>query len=104
MAAACLHVMNLDKTTYTQHTQAMLSHINVGCGEDVTIFDLAHTITKTVGYTGEITFDASKPDGTPRKLMDSSRLNALGWKAQIGLVAGLKAAYQDFLMNYPAQN
>jgi len=97
MAAACVHVMNLDKAIYGQHTQPMLSHINVGCGEDTTIRQVAEAIGKTVGYTGEITFDPSKPDGAPRKLMDSSRLNALGWKAQVGLEAGLKAAYEYFI-------
>jgi len=104
MAAACLHVMNLDKAIYDQHTQPMLSHINVGCGEDVTIREVAEAIGKTVGYQGEITFDPSKPDGTPRKLMDSTRLNALGWQAQVGLEAGLDAAYQDFLTNYVSKN
>jgi GDP-L-fucose synthase len=101
MAAASVHVMNLPKAIYTQHTQPMLSHINVGCGEDITIGQVAEAIGKTVGYRGEIIFDPSKPDGTPRKLMDSWRLNALGWKAHIGLEDGLKAAYQDFLANYP---
>ena len=100
MAAACLHVMNLPKATYDQHTQAMLSHINVGGGYDLTIRDVAETISKTVGYQGEITFDTSKPDGTPRKLMDSSRINALGWVAQVSLQNGLKLAYEDFLKNY----
>jgi GDP-L-fucose synthase len=104
MAAACLHVMNLDKATYEQHTQPMLSHINVGCGEDVTIREVAEAIGKTVGYQGEITFDTTKPDGTPRKLMDSVRLNALGWKAQVRLQDGLAAAYQDFLTNYVDNN
>jgi GDP-L-fucose synthase len=104
MAAACVHVMNLDKAIYDQHTQPMLSHINVGCGEDVTIREVAEAIGKTVGYQGEIIFDTSKPDGTPRKLMDSSRLNALGWKAQVGLQTGLAAAYQDFLTNYVSKN
>ena len=104
MAAACLHVMNLDKTTYEQHTQPMLSHINVGCGEDVTIREVAEAIGKTVGYQGEITFDTTKPDGTPRKLMDSSRLNVLGWQAQVRLESGLQAAYQDFLINYASKN
>jgi GDP-L-fucose synthase len=79
----------------------MLSHINVGCGEDITISQVAEAIGKTVGCQGEITFDPSKPDATPRKLMDSSRLNALGWKAHVGLGDGLKAAYQDFLASYP---
>ena len=104
MAAACVHVMNLDKATYDQHTQPMLSHINVGCGEDVTILEVAQTVARTVGYSGQIHTDPAKPDGTPRKLMDSSRLNALGWEAQVGLEAGLKAAYEDFLTNYASQD
>lgn len=99
MAAACVHVMNLDKATYDQHTQPMLSHINVGCGYDITIREVAEAIGKTVGYQGQIAFDPSKPDGTPRKLMDSTRLNALGWQARVGLEAGLKMAYEDFLQN-----
>ena len=97
MAAASVHVMNLPKATYDQHTQPMLSHINVGCGHDVTILEVAQAVAQTVGYTGHILTDPTKPDGTPRKLMDSSRLNALGWQAQVGLQAGLIAAYQDFL-------
>jgi GDP-L-fucose synthase len=104
MAAACVHVMSLDKAIYDQHTQPMLSHINVGCGEDITIRQVAEAIGKAVGYQGEITFDTTKPDGTPRKLMDSSRLNVLGWKAQVGLQTGLAAAYQDFLTNYVDNN
>ncbi len=104
MAAACVHVMNLDKASYDQHTQPMLSHINVGCGEDIPIRQVADAISKTVGYQGSISFDPSKPDGAPRKLMDSSRLNALGWKAQVGLEAGLTAAYQDFLNNHISKN
>ena len=97
MATASVHVMNLDKATYDQHTQPMLSHINVGCGHDITIRQLAETVAQTVGYTGDITFDPSQPDGTPRKLMDSTRLNTLGWQAKIGLEQGLVMAYQDFL-------
>lgn len=104
MAAACVHVMNLSKATYDQHTQPMLSHINVGCGEDITIRQVAESICKTVGYQGEITFDTSKPDGAPRKLMDSSRLNALGWNAQVCLEDGLSTAYQEFLSNYISEN
>jgi len=104
MAAACVHVMSLDKAIYDQHTQPMLSHINVGCGEDITIRQVAEAIGKAIGYQGEITFNTTKPDGTPRKLMDSSRLNALGWKAQVGLQTGLAAAYQDFLTNYVSRN
>lgn len=99
MAAACVHVMNLDKATYDQHTEPMLSHINVGCGEDITIREVAEVIGKTVGYQGEITFDITKPDGTPRKLMDSSRLNNLGWYAHVPFAQGLSLAYQDFLQN-----
>lgn len=97
MAAACVHVMNLDKQTYDRLTRPMLSHINVGSGYDITIRELAETIAKVVGYRGDIAFDPGKPDGTPRKLMDSSRLNALGWHARVGLEEGLAAAYQDFL-------
>ena len=99
MAAASVHVMNLDKATYEQHTQPMLSHINVGFGSDVSIAEAAKTIAKVVGYTGAITFDSSKPDGTPRKLMDSTRLNQLGWQAHVGLAEGLALAYEDFLKN-----
>lgn len=97
MATACLHVMNLPRTVYAQHTQPMLGHINVGSGVDISIKDLAELIARVVGYQGEITFDASKPDGAPRKLMDSSKLNALGWRPKIALEEGLKAAYADFL-------
>jgi GDP-L-fucose synthase len=96
MAAASVHVMSLDPPSYQAHTQSMLSHINVGCGEDVTIKELAELIAKVVGFKGQIEFDASKPDGTPRKLMDSSRLNALGWAPQFDLVRGLELAYEDF--------
>jgi GDP-L-fucose synthase len=100
MAAASVHVMNLPQVTYTQHTTPMLSHINVGYGSDVSIAEAAQTIAQVVGYTGAISFDTSKPDGTPRKLMDSSRLNALGWKAQVSFQAGLELAYEDFLKNH----
>lgn len=99
MAAACVHVMNLDKSVFDQHTQPMLSHINVGCGDDITIKELAETVGRTVGYQGEITFDTTKPDGTPRKLMDSSRLNSLGWQPKVRLSDGLHIAYEDFLTN-----
>jgi GDP-L-fucose synthase len=74
----------------------MQSHINVGYGEDVTIAEVAHTIAQVVGYTGQIEFDTSKPDGTPRKWMDSTRLNALGWQPQVQLDQGLALAYADF--------
>ena len=97
MAAASVHVMNLPQSTYDQHTSPMLSHINVGYGSDVSIAEAAQTIAQVVGYTGALTFDTSKPDGTPRKWMDSSRLNSLGWQAQVPLLQGLTQAYQDFL-------
>jgi len=99
MAAASVYVMNLDKSIYDEHTQPMLSHINVGVGHDLTIAELAKTIGKVVGYDGKIEFDSSKPDGSPRKLMDSTRLNKLGWKAKVNLEEGLTSAYQDFLKN-----
>ncbi len=100
MASASLHVMNLSKKVYEQHSQPMQSHINVGSGSDVTISDLAHHIAQVVGYEGEITFDVSKPDGAPRKWLDSSRLNALSWAPQINLQNGLTLAYQNFISQY----
>ena len=99
MAAACVHVMELDVKTYQVNTQSMLSHINVGTGVDCTIRELAETIAKVTGFTGRLTFDSSKPDGTPRKLMDVSRLNNLGWHASIELEQGLKDAYQWYVDN-----
>jgi GDP-L-fucose synthase len=102
LAAASVHVMKLPKSTYSQHTQPMLSHINVGCGEDVTILEVAQAVARSVGYIGPIHTDLTKPDGTPRKLTDSTLLNALGWQAQVGLEEGLKAAYKDFLAHYAA--
>jgi GDP-L-fucose synthase len=98
MAAASVHVMNLPKSSYDQHTSPMLSHINVGYGTDVSIAEAAQTIAQVVGYTGAVSFDTSKPDGTPRKWMDSSRLNSMGWQAQVSLLQGLTQAYQDFLI------
>ena len=96
MAAASVYVMNLDKLNYDAHTQPMQSHINVGYGKDVTIAELADAVAQAVGYQGEILFDPTKPDGTPRKWMDSQRLNALGWKPQVNFQAGLERTYQDF--------
>ena len=99
MAAASVFVMNLPQATYQQHTQPMLSHINVGFGSDVTIAELAQAVGQTVGYQGAIEFDSSKPDGAPRKWMDSSRLNALGWRARVVLADGLEQAYASFLVD-----
>ncbi len=104
MAAACVHVMQLPKEIYAQHTQPMLSHINVGCGDDLSIAALAELVSNAVGFEGRIQFDISKPDGAPRKLMDSARLNALGWQAKVPLTEGLALAYQDFLLSFQATN
>jgi GDP-L-fucose synthase len=101
MAAASVFVMNLPLQAYQAQTSPMQSHLNVGFGSDVTIAELALAVGQAVGYCGDITFDTSKPDGSPRKWMDSSRLNALGWRAQVDLVAGLRAAYADFLQFHP---
>ena len=97
MAAASVHVMNLPKTTFYKHLSTMPSHINLGYGSDVSIAEAAQTIAQVVGYTGAVTFDTSKPDGAPRKWMDSSRINSLGWQAKVHLKQGLTNAYQDFL-------
>ena len=98
MAAACLHVMNLPKATLNAQIEPMCSHINVGTGIDCTIRELAETIKDVVGFEGELVFDTSKPDGTPRKLLDVSLLNRLGWSAKIPLHNGLAETYQWFLM------
>jgi len=99
MAAASVFVMELDKKIYDQHTGPMQSHINVGFGSDITIAELAQVVCVAVGFKGKINFDANKPDGSPRKWMDSSRLNQLGWSAKVGLDEGLKASYLNFLAN-----
>jgi len=97
MASACLYIMNLNEKTYKANTKPMLSHVNIGTGKDCTIRELAETIAKVTGFKGEIRFDPSKPDGTPRKLLDISRLNALGWEAIISLEDGIRQTYQWFL-------
>lgn len=99
MADASLFVLDLDKRTYTDNTRPMLSHINVGSGVEVSIGDLAGIIAKVVNYQGKISFDTSKSDGPPRKLIDSSRLKNMGWKAKIGLNEGLIDTYKWFLSN-----
>jgi GDP-L-fucose synthase len=100
MAAACLHIMDLDKAVYLKHTTPTRSHINVGSGHDLPIRELAKIIARTVGFRGRIFFDASKPDGTKRKLLDSSCINNLGWSARIGIEEGLALTYQDFVKNH----
>jgi GDP-L-fucose synthase len=97
MAEASAHVMELDAATYEANTAPMLSHINVGTGEDITIAELAKVVARVVGYEGRIEQDPTKPDGSPRKLMDVSRLKALGWRPRVGLEEGLALAYRDFL-------
>jgi GDP-L-fucose synthase len=97
MAEASVHVLTLDRATYDANTQPMMSHINVGTGDDIAIRDLAALIGKTVGFAGRIEYDTTKPDGTPRKLMDPGRLRALGWSPRVGLEEGLASAYRDFL-------
>ena len=102
MAAACVHVMDLSADDYTAHTRPMLSHINVGYGDDVTIAELAEHVAAAVGYEGSIRFDTTRPDGTPRKLLDSSRLRSLGWQPRVGLDEGLRRAYDDFVSHRAA--
>lgn len=97
MAAGSLHVMGLPKAVYARETEPMLSHINIGTGEDIAILDVAKLIAEVVGYEGAVRTDPSKPDGTPRKLMDVSRLMRLGWTAQIDLKQGLEQTYAWFL-------
>lgn len=94
MAEACLFVMGLEKSVYEAHTSPMSSHINVGCGRDVTIGELAKKVREVVGFEGEIRFDPSKPDGAPRKLLDVGRINAMGWSARISLDEGLREVYR----------
>jgi GDP-L-fucose synthase len=102
MARASVHVMELGRAEYDAHTEPMQSHINVGTGVDVAIRELAELIGKVVGYQGKIKFDVSKPDGTPRKWLDISRLQNLGWNPSVVLAAGLEKTYQSFRASYPA--
>jgi GDP-L-fucose synthase len=97
MAAASVFVMDLDKATYDNNVEPMESHINVGFGNDITILELAQAVATAVAYHGKINLDSSKPDGAPRKWMDSSRLNRLGWRPMVSLKEGLSLAYIDIL-------
>jgi len=100
LAAACVHVMNLPHVKFTAAVpNPMSSHINVGTGRDVTIAELANTMARVVGFEGDIEFDTSKPDGTPQKLLDVSRLSSLGWQYSVELEQGLEMTYQWFLDN-----
>jgi len=102
MAEASLFVLSLDQETYRENTEPMLSHINVGYGDDVSIAQLAQLVANVTGYSGGISFDATKPDGTKRKLMDVSRLARMGWKAKISLEEGIRTTYRWFLDNHAA--
>ncbi len=104
MAAASLFVLELDEDIYQANTQPMLSHINVGTGIDTTIREMAETMKRVVGFAGELKFDTSKPDGAPRKLIDVSRLSAMGWHYQTGLEEGLKRTYSWYLKTESAAN
>jgi GDP-L-fucose synthase len=99
MAAASLFVLNLSKGIYGENTEPMLSHINVGTGTDVSILELAQLVAKITGYSGKISTDPSKPDGTMRKLMDVGRLGEMGWHARIELEQGLADTYKWYLAN-----
>mgnify|MGYP000854011224 FL=1 len=97
MARASIHLMNIDKKTYDQHTSPMCSHINAGSGVDISIKELAEIIKEVVGFKGEINFDLTKPDGSPRKFLDSKRINNLGFKPEISLKEGLIKTYHDYI-------
>jgi len=99
MSEAIIHIMNLDLVQYREHTEDMVSHINIGFGSDVTIEELAKKLVKIVGYEGRIVFDSNKPDGVLRKLMDSSLIESLGWKTSVSLEDGLTLTYNDYLKN-----
>ena len=103
MAAASLHVMNMPKTQYEALTEPMRSHLNVGYGSDMSIGELARLVQKIIGFEGNLIFDASKPDGTPRKWMDSSRILSTGWKPRIEIEEGLRSAYADFISNHSVE-
>ena len=96
MAQASLFVLELDEETYKANTRPMLSHINVGTGKDITIREMAETMKEVIGFKGKLTFDTTKPDGPKRKLMNSMRLNRLGWSSKVNLEQGLKQTYKDY--------
>jgi len=99
MAEACVHIQNLELSTYQHHITPMLSHINIGTNDEVSILQLANVIKGVVGYSGQLIFDSTQPDGTLRKLLNSQKINKLGWQPQIGLKQGLKITYDWFLEN-----
>ena len=97
MAEASIFVLQLDQKSYKSNTNPMLSHINVGTGVDITIRELAETISRVVGYSGKVGFDVTKPDGAPRKLIDVSRLTKMGWESEVGLEEGLELTYKWYV-------
>ena len=99
MASACIHILNLSKPTYKACTFPMQSHINIGCGKDISILELAQMIAKVTGFKGSISTDPTKLDGAPRKLMNVSRLTSMGWQAKITLLDGISQTYSWFLQN-----
>ena len=99
LASASIHVMNLGKEIFQSETNPMCSHINVGTGEDLTIKELASKIKEVIGYQGELIFDVTKPDGTPRKLLDIKKLSKFGWRYKTKLLEGLKITYEDYKLN-----
>ena len=99
LASACFHIMNLDKKLISNQIDDMCSHINVGTGKDITIKELALTLKKVINYEGELIFDANKPDGTPRKLLDVGLINNLGWSYKTDLIDGLIKTYEDYKLN-----
>ncbi len=100
MAAAAIHVMDIKRSEYDRYTTPMCSHINVGCGFDISIAELSGMLSEVIGYRGEIVFDANKPDGAPKKLMDSSKIHQLGWSHAVEIKEGLLNAYADFIKNH----
>lgn len=103
LAEACLHLLDLDRAAYAENVDPMVSHVNIGTGQDIAIRDLAEMVAGIVGYGGRIVFDASKPDGAPRKLLDVSRLRRMGWTARIPLERGIRETYRWFLSQDPAR-
>ena len=102
MAEACVYLLELRAEKFDRFVSDVGPPlVNIGCGEDQTIAELAQTVARVVGFRGSLRFDTSKPDGTPRKLLDSARINALGWRPRTRIDAGIAAAYQDFLGRYP---
>ena len=99
MAAACLHLMQLNQTTLERFIEPRCRHINIGTGADISIFELAQIVQQCVGFTGDIAFDASMPDGAPRKLLDISKMTQLGWQAKVNLYEGVRLTYQWMLQH-----